>query len=134
MIPHHHHEILTIEFFTHIKQYETHALHHNDKNQLHHNLPDEKEQDNTTEKHHKHKFPKHFHFSASNDFDFTRVNYSESGHQNQNITLYSFSDLLHGEFSELPDSFINYYSDYPVLIYSQFKPGANALRAPPSIV
>ena len=128
MVPHHHHESFTIEYSSTLNQQEAHSHPHNGK---HHHSHDHDENDNQADHNSEHNFPQHFHFSATDDFDFIRVNLTGKINYITDIQYSINSELLLKRVFNPPNISPNTFSDF--IAKSQYEPGANGLRGPPSI-
>lgn len=130
MIIHHHHDSYVDEISGQ-KDYERiHAHHPGDYHQ--HNNPVKEEPKYPLESQHKHEFPQHYHTSATGDLYFTQLTLLKYSKQiQQTVTII----LLRTDCFELYKVPENKYviCDLPFLIFSPFKPGAIALRGPPTI-
>ena len=128
MVPHHHHESFTIEYSSKFNQQEAHSHPHNGK---HHHSHDHDENDNQAADHSEHSVPQHFHFSATDDFDLVRVNQTGKINYITNNLYLINSELLPKRLFDPPNISPNTFSDF--FAKSQYEPGANGLRGPPSI-
>lgn len=133
VISHHHHDAMAnISIID--DQDDEHSHDHNNMHSHHHNSPDKKNNEKDSNESHNHPFPFHHHLSPSNDFDYTRENIANSNPQNQIITVSLILSAIFGEPSEPPNLIVKRYRKKIFLVQSSFKPGAPALRGPPSIV
>ena len=128
MVPHHHHESFTIEYSSKLNQQEAHSHPHNGH---HHHSHDDEENDNQADHNSDHGFPQHFHFSATDDFDLVRVNQTGKINYITNNLYLINSELLPKRLFDPPNISPNTFSDF--FAKSQYEPGANGLRGPPSI-
>ena len=128
MVPHHHHESLAEAESAH-HQNVSHTHHHGS----HHHHHDHENEDSNSRDNNQN-LPQHFHFSTSDNFEMLRINkvareINEPAHSALAI-IYVFS----WDPKDLYDN-LNHPTNWPAKsAISQFKPGANGLRAPPSIV
>ena len=130
MILHHHHDYLTVENSSQIEFDDNHS--HHDGNAHHSHKPVEDERDYPLKKHHDHSFPQHSHTLVSSDFTFTLITQSILSKQFTQTIIIIFSDSEHCDLYNPPN--IKYdYGDSKFRITSLFKPGAIALRGPPTI-
>lgn len=128
MVPHHHHESFALEQFGEPNQQEVHSHPHDG---THHHDHDKEESDKESEHSTEHSFPQHFHLSATDDLDFARVN--QAGGINY---IADIQDLISSEW--LPEKpfcpdIISLNTYFALFTISQYNPGANGLRGPPSI-
>ncbi len=127
MVPHHHHESLTIEYSSKLNQQKNHSHPHNGK---HHHSHDD-ENDNQAANHSEHSFPQHFHISATDEFDLVRVNQAGGNNYITDNQYLINSELLPMRLFDPPNISPNTFSDF--FAKSQYEPGANGLRGPPTI-
>ncbi len=133
VILHHHHDEMAYNFITNHVETDGDSHEHNDKHH-HHDSNEESNNEKDTDKDHKHPFPLHQHVSATNDFDYARTSVLESNQNLKNLTSFHVSNIILGGFSELPKFTNLSFRAAPFIIKNLFKPGAIALRGPPSIV
>ena len=129
MVPHHHHETSNTDNLSK-NTHQTHSHHHNDTHHHHH---ESEEPENESENNADPGFPQHFHFSATNDFDFIRLNKIASNEVklgNQNLIT---SQLFFWELDEPPIVILKPNFESERHFFTQYEPGANGLRGPPSI-
>jgi len=126
MVPHHHHESLAKIKRTHHENV-SHAHHHGSHHHDHENHDSEGKESNDQN------VPQHFHFSTSDNFEPLRIDQVARGIAGQSQPTLTIINL----FSWNPDDSydcLNYPNIWPgKTAKSQNNPGANGLRAPPSI-
>ncbi len=133
MIPHHHHDKVVGDFTVEYKQVASHAHCHGDGHFHYHGQPVEAKANETHSHDANNNLPPHSHITVTNYFVCKRVIVIESFEQVQSFTLYSCIQGYSDGFYKPPEITISRYNNKPDLINHLFEPGANALRAPPSI-
>jgi hypothetical protein len=133
VISHHHHDTLAYDFNASLKKFDEHKHDHNNKHQHHQDSQEEDNSQKDTDTDHKHPFPIHKHISPTNEIDCVRTNQA-SYNSNLSIKIVTVLNLYHWGYSEPPNLTSYNFGEPPFLINSLFKPGAIALRGPPSIV
>ena len=129
IVPHHHHESSNTDNSSK-NIHQTHSHEHNGTHHHHHESeePENEKDDNTDPG-----FPQHFHFTVTNDFDFIRLNKISSNEVklgNQNLIT---SRLFFREMDEPPIIIVKANFESERYFFTQYEPGANGLRGPPSI-
>ena len=130
MVPHHHHESSNTEISSKNIHKTTHSHHHNGTHHHHH---ESEESENDRENNADQGFPQHFHFSVTNDFDFIRLNKISSNKVKLGNNDLMASQLFFWGLNEPPIIIVNSNFEWEKHFITQYEPGANSLRGPPSI-
>ena len=129
IVPHHHHESSN----TDNSSKNIHQTHSHEHNGTHHHHHESEEPENESEDNADSGFPQHFHFSVTNDFDIIRWNKISSDDiklGNQDLLT---SQLFFWELDEPPANIVKPNFESERHFFTQYEPGANGLRGPPSI-
>ena len=131
MIPHHHHEVLELNFSVSNEHDADHEhKHHQEEGHQHHHDSEKEEK----KKEHNHPFPFHQHISSASDIFIKRPNLLESNTQIPNIAFLVYTELYRMEFLKPPNLEVSLYKEPPFLNSSICNLEAFALRGPPYIV
>ncbi len=129
LIIHHHHDFTAVSVSSYNAHENEHLNHNGDSHQ--HDTPVNDEHDNSLSGQHEHDSTNHFHhLSATSDSYFTQLNLSKR--IQPSITIVLFVIDCKELYKPLIRKYVN--CNLPFRITSLFKPGAIALRGPPSIV
>ncbi len=131
MIPHHHNdewnEISHLNPHTDKHSHAHKDHHHHDNDGHHHDNSNEGDDEQNRS------LPFHQHLNSNDGIDCIRFNFGEKPSKKEKVITFLF---LKDQISTIPPSSetdLTRFVDLPFLIISTYEPGANGLRAPPSI-